>query len=1037
VLASILKDIGALQCLQNFINMSQNDDTIGLLLNKGNLKPGKFGLPEDKYAVFIEKCRERLGVQSTGDPSSSGATEGRLPTRLPLLPLARDADLPPDHPDSTASASDANASSALLTGTKHSSSQSSGAALPASPVTGSSAVSPADSASPADARAVLALMKLEVLEELGRGGFGIVFKRKSHKRMTAVKLVNNPLNANEARREGEKMQRVDHPNIVRMYAIHEISDLKNGPCALEMEIVLGGDLSKHLEACRQLGTSRNRLPHEAVLRFSRQLLEAIDYLHDKMKFLHGDIKPQNILMQCSPVPADGSAVDYSSADIKLADFGLAKVMDQQNSTASFMLSNASTKAGEIKGTTWYLSPEALQGADRTYSDDLWSACLVILEMDTGLTLQQLMTAPGAVKLDELLTKTSKELLPLLRSVLAVTDAASRCKSAAELLGTLEASTNPLFIWQYYCDENNTFVTVHPASSVVLEEAFSAGKARTALPLQAPLDLQFDITDLLVSPVALGYQTRTESSGKKCRIRRVLRSSVLAECESIPIWQEMKDGKEWRQCSPSICAKLEIDLKNSSVRVDAAKYRRMTLDTGTMGTVQLPHVLTSEVYRKPAQAVDCAMLNNRVHHSLDEWDVTEALQIFNPALAEQYAANRHRVAVRCNGDPNERMVFHLASDFVIPKIWEAGEGVETRLAQWSEVGKGAYFSEHLIYNYAYKYGLWAPPEKMEDKSGKANEVSESSIKIGEKMHVFAVMVCLGNVKDMGPGCETCPSPEFKEWKKEYFFQKSDKNPNPLPTRPPIFPTPSDPVESLHMLDLFQVKSDPRYDSVMSTEGDLATHPDSRCKTPKGRHVRDILHPRLKARAKEWGKQYVLFKPEYSYPMFLLTLTKTRDSPMGPQQLMDAGCDVARIKDHGFDASNLKASGKTVQEMRSAGWSILDLKGAGYDAKSLWTGGCSLSELRIAGFTESEVRNSGADLSDAEMSLSQVRASLRMQIVVAADFLTVVYRQAAKNSHIAAMQSVRFLRHLCLRAFARMRLLCRCCCACLHVFCTYDS
>ena len=66
--------------------------------------------------------------------------------------------------------------------------------------------------------------------------------------------------------------------------------------------------------------------------------------------------------------------------------------------------------------------------ERSVSDDLWSACLVILEMDTGLTLQQLMQGSGAVKTDELLTKASPELLPLLCSVLAVPDAASRCQA---------------------------------------------------------------------------------------------------------------------------------------------------------------------------------------------------------------------------------------------------------------------------------------------------------------------------------------------------------------------------------------------------------------------------------------------------------------------------------------------------------------------------------------------------------------------------------------------------------------------------------
>ena len=102
-----------------------------------------------------------------------------------------------------------------------------------------------------------------------------------------------------------------------------------------------------------------------------------------------------------------------------------------------MLSNASTYVGVIKGTVWYLSPEALKGVSGVYqrscADDLWSCCLVIFEMDTGLSLQKLMTSPGAVNIEVLLTKASPELIPLLCSVLAVSDPASRCQSAAELL----------------------------------------------------------------------------------------------------------------------------------------------------------------------------------------------------------------------------------------------------------------------------------------------------------------------------------------------------------------------------------------------------------------------------------------------------------------------------------------------------------------------------------------------------------------------------------------------------------------------------
>ncbi len=116
------------------------------------------------------------------------------------------------------------------------------------------------------------------------------------------------------------------------------------------------------------------------------------------------------------------------------------MLQQQGTTQSLVLS---TKVGVMKETMLYLSPEALHAAssgcsyERAVSDDLWSACLVILEMDAGLTIQNIMTAHGgSVRIDELLTKTSPQLLPLLCSVLIVpsgdlaTHPHSNCKTAA-------------------------------------------------------------------------------------------------------------------------------------------------------------------------------------------------------------------------------------------------------------------------------------------------------------------------------------------------------------------------------------------------------------------------------------------------------------------------------------------------------------------------------------------------------------------------------------------------------------------------------
>ena len=274
---------------------------------------------------------------------------------------------------------------------------------------------------------------------------------------------------------------------------------------------------------------------------------------------------------------------------------------------------------------------------------------------------------------------------------------------------LDTSVDPLFVWQLFDVASLKYAPVHPASSVFLEGAFAANEPHAALPLPPPLDLIFDIQAMLLSPTALGFQTE-KRSGNKCRIRRVLKASVLSSSQSIPAWQELVHGKEWQQCSPAMCAKMDIDAKNPHV-VIPANFRRITWEAGSIGILQLPHPLKVEPYLVSAPSSDVAILNLRVHDSLPEWDITEALQVVNPALASKYAANRHRVASRRNGNPNERMLFHLAPDHGIPKIWQAGEGFESRLAQWAEVGRGAYFCEHVIYNFAYKYGLWCPPDRI--------------------------------------------------------------------------------------------------------------------------------------------------------------------------------------------------------------------------------------------------------------------------------------------------------------------------------------
>jgi hypothetical protein len=252
VLSALLRDIGALVFIQNIIDDDHQDDSIPLLSRYTPEQiASNYGLPLELAAAFTDKYRSSISdrrsiAASTNDFSSTSFT----------------------------------ASSAA------------------------SSPSPAAAASPVDdaSASLLRELKLDVVGQLGKGGFGTVCKCKDpvQKLFVAVKLVNDPKNAMSAQaaiREGQKLLRAKHKNIVSMYRVYDLSAVLGcASCALEMEVVEGGDLYEHLEAAWR--HPERRLPPAAVLRFSRQLLQALVYLHDEMQWIHGDIKTLNILLQC-------------------------------------------------------------------------------------------------------------------------------------------------------------------------------------------------------------------------------------------------------------------------------------------------------------------------------------------------------------------------------------------------------------------------------------------------------------------------------------------------------------------------------------------------------------------------------------------------------------------------------------------------------------------------------------------------------------------------------------------------------------------
>ena len=157
--------------------------------------------------------------------------------------------------------------------------------------------------------------QLEVLECLGRGGMGVVYKARQPRlnRFVALKILarekeKDPRFAERFTREAQALARLNHPNIVTVYDFGEA----DGLYYLLMEFVDGMSL-------RQLLQTRKLAPEEA-LAIVPSICEALQYAHQQ-GIVHRDIKPENILLD-------------KQGRVKIADFGIAKLLGADGRVAS-------------------------------------------------------------------------------------------------------------------------------------------------------------------------------------------------------------------------------------------------------------------------------------------------------------------------------------------------------------------------------------------------------------------------------------------------------------------------------------------------------------------------------------------------------------------------------------------------------------------------------------------------------------------------------------------------------------------------------
>jgi len=208
--------------------------------------------------------------------------------------------------------------------------------------------------------------QLEILECLGRGGMGVVYKarQKTLNRLVALKLlaperVRDPKFAERFTREAQALAALNHPNIVTIYDFGQAA----GFYFLLMEFVDGVNL-------RQLLRARKFTPEEA-LAIVPPLCDALQFAHDR-GIVHRDIKPENLLLD-------------KAGRVKVADFGIAKMLGAVNGGGRGGETAAPENATQsVVGTPGYSAPEQITNPQRVDSRaDIYSLGVVFYEMLTG------------------------------------------------------------------------------------------------------------------------------------------------------------------------------------------------------------------------------------------------------------------------------------------------------------------------------------------------------------------------------------------------------------------------------------------------------------------------------------------------------------------------------------------------------------------------------------------------------------------------------------------------------------------------------
>jgi len=197
--------------------------------------------------------------------------------------------------------------------------------------------------------------RYEIIEELGEGGMGKVFRVEDKKinEEVALKVLSPEIAADKKtierfRNELKFARKIAHKNVCRMYDLNEEETIHY----ISMEYVPGKDLRSMIRMTKQLSVG-------TAIRIVKQICEGLTEAH-RLGVVHRDLKPSNIM-----IDKDGNA--------RIMDFGIARSLKAKGVTA----------AGVMIGTAEYMSPEQVEGREAEQRSDIYSLGVIFYEMVTG------------------------------------------------------------------------------------------------------------------------------------------------------------------------------------------------------------------------------------------------------------------------------------------------------------------------------------------------------------------------------------------------------------------------------------------------------------------------------------------------------------------------------------------------------------------------------------------------------------------------------------------------------------------------------